>query len=291
MRRRSSEPGSMDMLLDTMCNTFGGVCFIALMVAILSAATPKASDESETGRETEDRVAARETARLRARRDELRQAVEIHASLATRAATNAVADADLERLSGEVAGSEEKIRLYERKRVEYLDELAKLKTRTAYSRREAARLERLLKELKDKTGRAVFGRRRVVRTPREREVKGLSIINVWLHGRRLYMMDDKRDARWTDTGVEDGKKASTCELVKGGGVLLDDDFFRHGKVWPQLERRFGEKTYVRIFTDTASFDALCLFRDALISRKSLYNWIVEEGTVIHFIEGYDGRVQ
>ena len=40
MKRRTSPSGSMDMLLDTMCNTFGGVCFIALMVAILSAVVP-----------------------------------------------------------------------------------------------------------------------------------------------------------------------------------------------------------------------------------------------------------
>lgn len=291
MRRRASEPGSLDMLLDTMCNTFGGVCFIALMVAILSAATPESSETSETARATEDRVAARETERLRARRDELRQAVAIHEALAARAATNAVADADLAKLAGDVAGNEEKIRLYERRRAEYLDELAKLKTRTAYSRREAARLERLLKELKDKTGRTLFGRRRVVRTPRERDEQGLRTINVWLHERRLYMMDDKLDVKRSDTGEENGKKTWTFELVKGGGVPLDDDFFRHGRLWPQLQRRFGEKTYVRIFTDTVSFDALCLFRDALISRNSLYNWIVEEGTVMHFIEGYDGRVQ
>lgn len=291
MRRKSSDPGSMDMLLDTMCNTFGGVCFIALMVAILSAALPKNSDETKPERVTEEQVVARETARLRERRDTLRQAIDIHTAFVKNASTGVVVKADLAKLVSDIAGNDEKIRLYEKKRIEYMDELAKVKTRTSYSRCEAARLARLLKELEEKVGRPLFDRHRVVRTPKEHELQGLTLINVWLHERRFYMMDDKRNVKNEETGKEDGKQQWDCHLVKGRGVLLDDDFFLHGKIWPQLQKRFDANTYVRIFTDTVSFDELCLFRDALISRKSMYNWIVNEEDVIHFIEGYDGHVQ
>ena len=45
MKRSVIDGGSMDMLLDTMCNTFGGVCFIALMVVLISSAMPKSKDE------------------------------------------------------------------------------------------------------------------------------------------------------------------------------------------------------------------------------------------------------
>lgn len=34
--RLGSDPGSFDLLLDTMCNTFGGIVFIALLLSILS---------------------------------------------------------------------------------------------------------------------------------------------------------------------------------------------------------------------------------------------------------------
>ncbi len=34
-QRNSSDDGSLDLLLDTICNTFGGVLFISLLVVIL----------------------------------------------------------------------------------------------------------------------------------------------------------------------------------------------------------------------------------------------------------------
>ena len=54
MKSRRSSSGSMDMLLDTMCNTFGGVCFIALLVTLLSAIWPK---DIETDRDKAAAVA------------------------------------------------------------------------------------------------------------------------------------------------------------------------------------------------------------------------------------------
>lgn len=290
MSRKVSDPGSMDMLLDTMCNTFGGVCFIALMVTIFSAALPK-SESDDPEQVTEEQVVEKEIEGLRRRRDMLKAAIEIQTEFVKKATTNVVVKADLVRKAEEILKSDEQIRLYEKKKIEYLDELAKLKTRSSYSRREAMRLGRLLKELEDKVGRPLFDRHRVVRTPRERELEGLKLINVWLHERRLYMMSDKQNIRYVDTGSQDGKTTWDCYLVKGRGVLLNDDFFLRGKIWPELQRQFDANTYVRIFVDTVSFDELCLFRDALISRNSMYNWIVDEEDVIHFIEGYDGHVQ
>lgn len=291
MKRRISEPGSMDMLLDTMCNTFGGVCFIALMVAVISASIPKVGRDMAEHQVSEDQVVAKESARFQNRRDMLKSAIEIHSSFVDNAVTGVVLKADLLKTTSAIAANDEQIHLYEKKRIEYLDELAKLKTRTAYSRREASRLARLLRELEEKVGRPLFDRHRVVRTPRERELQGLKMIDVWLHQRRLYMMNDNRNIKNTETGVEDGKHKWDCQLIKGHGVLLNDDFFLHSKIWPKLQRQFDETTYVRIFVDTVSFDELCLFRDALISRNSMYNWIVNEEDVIHFIEGYDGHVQ
>lgn len=292
MRRRGEDVGSLDMLLDTMCNTFGGVCFLALMVAIISAATPKSVPDEEDPIVTAGQIVEKEVAQLERRRAMLREAVEIQETFVKNAATGVVRKVDLLRVAAKVAANDEQIRLYEKRRVEYLDELARLKTRTTYSRREAARLRRLLKDLEDKAGRPLFDRHRVVRTPCEREVQGLTLVNVWLHKRRLYLVDDRRDVRLIETGVgSEGMQTWTCELIEGRGVLLNDDFFQRGAVWTKLEKMFNENTSVRIFVDTASWNELCLFRDALISRKSKYNWIVREGNVLYFVEGYDGRVQ
>ena len=291
MKRGRPDFGSMDMLLDTMCNTFGGVCFIALMVAIISAAIPKEKGSDEGLLVSEEHVATKEVAKLKKRRDMLKSAIEVQAEFVKNATTGVVMKADLEKMVEVVSDSEEKARLYEKKRIEYLDELAKLKTSTSYSRREAARLARLLNELEEKAGRPLFDRHRVVRTPNERAVSGLRPINVWLHERRLYMMDDKNCVSESEATDSCGRKTWDCRLIKGNGVVVDEDFFCTGRAWTDLRNGLGPTRYVRIFVDTVSFDELCLLRDALISRGSMYNWIVHESDIIRFVEGYDGRVQ
>ena len=77
---RSLGAGSLDMLLDTMCNTFGGVCFIALMVAILTAMNPK-GDGTEAEGDAEARMLVdKEVAKLTRQRDELKSAIAIQES-------------------------------------------------------------------------------------------------------------------------------------------------------------------------------------------------------------------
>ena len=282
----------MDMLLDTMCNTFGGVCFIALMVMLISCMLPKESDtRAELDNVVQAEIVSKELARLVQKRDMLKLAVEAETAFVEANSTSIVTRADVAALRAKIAAGGNDVEEYEKKRIEYLDELARLKTTEQYSRREAARLDRLLSDLREKTGNPLADRHRVVRAPREREIKGMTLINVWIHQRRLYMMDDRDSVKIIDVHTEGGVRVWTEQLVWGRGVRIDDDFFQNGKIWPALRRRFGASSYVRIFTDTVSFDELCLFRDALIANKSLYNWIVVEGDAINFKEGYDGRVQ
>lgn len=296
MKSRRFESGSMDMLLDTMCNTFGGVCFIALMVTILSAVLPR-GDEHDV--EVQSQMVARSIAekehnQLLRRREELRTAIAIQEDFLKRNSTSVVVKADLICMAGKIASDEGQIKLYEKKRVEYLDELAKLKTKVSYNKREAARLARLLKEMEDKVGAPLFDRHRVVRTPKERKIEGLRTIDLWLHQRRLYLMDGGSGAVKEENlrGVA-GQRQWDVRLVYGKGLLITEDFFKSGlgNDWVRLQRDIGPSTYVRIFTDSASFAELCLLRDALISRNSMYNWILNEEDVIHFVEGYDGFVQ
>lgn len=290
MSRGTSATGSMDMLLDTMCNTFGGVCFIALMVAVMSAAIPKVDNDSEGTEQTEIRIIARETDRLRQRRDMLRASIDIQSEFIKNASTGVVLKSDIILKATDIAANAEKVRKYEKLKIEYLDELAKLRTRTEYSRREALRLERLLKELGNKAGNPLFDRHRVVRTPTERELNGLRSLDLWLHDRRLYLMSDALSVKEENKREYGGINRWDCRLIKGRGVLVDE-FFETGKTWGEIKRRLEQNVYVRIFVDSVSFDELCLLRDALIRRRTMYNWIINEADVIHFQEGYDGRVQ
>lgn len=289
MKRDRRAKDGMDMLLDTMCNTFGGVCFISLMVAILSAAAPKSADDAEAAA-SEAQLTDRETIALRNRRDSLKSAIAIQEDFVKNATTGVVTRAQLAKLLETARNNEEELRNLAKKRDEYLDELARLKTQSAYSRREAARLERLLAELENNAEKPLFDRRRAVRTPVERTLPNLRTIDVWIHRHRLYLMSDSRDVSFKD--ASDGERRKwECRIVPGGGVRLDEVFFERSEQWRKLKAWFGERSYVRIYSDTESFDELCLLRDALIHNKSMYNWHIHEEDTIKFVEGYDGNVE
>lgn len=46
-RRRSSQPDSLELLLDTICNMFGGVLFLAILIAVLIRTTEQTKQESD----------------------------------------------------------------------------------------------------------------------------------------------------------------------------------------------------------------------------------------------------
>ena len=291
MKRNRVGFGSLDMLLDTMCNTLGGVCFIALTIAIISAALPKIHDETDDSEEVAEKIVVMEIARLQERRDELSAALEIQKTFVENANTGAVTKADILKLTKNIADNDDQIEKYEKMRIEYLDELAKLRTKTAYSKREAARLNRLLAEMNEKIGSPLFDRHRVVRTPREHQEFELKTIDVWLYKHRLYLVDDRQYVEFSAPEYRDGKRCRKAKLINETGGILNDEFFLDGEIWKKLKSSFGEKMYVRIFVDTSSFNELCLLRDALISCGVKYNWIVTEKNVISFFDGYDGHIQ
>ena len=285
--RHEREPGagSLDMLLDTMCNTFGGVCFIALMVAIISAMRPQVSD----GDDAEQMLVDQETARLARQRDELKSALEIQNAFAASNAAPGKAASLSELLKCISSNETAVVRLKAQKR-EFEDALASLKTDSAYSARESSRLERLLKELEERLGQQ-SGKQRSVRTPTEREIAGLQHEDFWLRNGRLYLLKNSRQCKWEELPRDaTGKLHWNCTIIPGSGYRVDESFF-NGHDWQQIKSGLDSQGYVRIFSDKVSFPQLCELRDALIHFRKMYNWHIRESDVLSFVEGYDGKVQ
>lgn len=288
-RRSTPGAGSLDMLLDTMCNTFGGVCFIALMVAILSALMPAGKDAGDAEVVTEQMLVDQEVERLVRRRDELKAAVQIQQSFVTTNASQMGAVNEAILRNG-VASNVAALASLKAERRDLEDALAALTTESEYSRREAARLERVLKDLEARLDRPV-GRQRAVRTPMERELSGMRCEDFWLRHGRLYLLNNNWQVKRSDaTRGDDGKDHWSYTPIPGKGYVVDESFF-FGSDWQEIKRELNAEGYVRIFSDKMSFPQLCKLRDALVHFKKQYNWYVRETDVLSFVEGYDGRIQ
>ncbi len=294
MKKSSPTTQSLDMLLDTMCNTFGGVCFIALLIAIISSTLPKeTTDADASGGITDQMLADKESERLMRRRDELRATIKLQQELlATNTAQKSVTKSEADYISS-ISSNAQAIAKMRREREMLEDELAKVSTASEYSKREAARLERLLKDMQESLDKPTATKKRAVRTPLERELAGLHSEDLWLRHGRLYLIDwaerSQKQVRIVDRHTPSGL---TCDVmtIPGQGYRVDETFF-HSEDWSNLKRRLDGKGFARIFCDEESFPQLCELRDALIYLGKMWNWHIRNEAVLHFVEGYDGRVQ
>lgn len=280
--------GSLDMLLDTMCNTFGGVCFVALMIAIISATLPPSNDQDLKEEElSEEMIVNKETMILIRKRDELKVAIDIQKTFVSTNTTKLTHT--LSAIENNISSNEVALGKLKREKIELEDKLAKLTTDISYSKREAMRLERLLKALDEQLGRPDNMKNRTVRTPVERKLEGYRSLDVWIRKGKMYCLYNESHVHCNIIDGVSGKEWD-YRTKPTGGFYMSDTFY-HSPEYRQLIEMIKEKTYMRIFCDLVSFAQLCSLRDDLIRRRKMYNWHIEDGESIHFVEGYDGRVQ
>ena len=273
--------GSLDMLLDTLCNTFGGVCFIALMVAILSAMLPKETDDAQTEETavSEQMLVDQEREMLLRRRADLKAALSAFSIPDSEGKDLSPTDWARNLSSNRTARAQ-----LEAERIK----LEKALSNAEYNKREVARLERLKAELEKQT-REFAGKVRRVRMPIERELPGLRPVNLWLRDGRLYLLDNNSQVRARET-QRDGERCRVCSIIPGTGYRVDEDFMQ-GSVWQNLYGRIRGNVYARIYSDAKSFPQLCKLRDQFASSRKMYNWYPLEDTELVFVAGYDGKVQ
>ncbi len=292
MKRKPAENGtsSLEMLLDTMCNTFGGVCFIALTVCLILATLPRSTEEDEAVREMqkdEQMLIDREKAELIRQRDELKMRIETKREFIA-GNTNAVVDANIVRDLQSNRNAMDKLK---RDRIALEDRLAKMKTDAEYSKREAERLARLLKDLEEELNKPQKYPRRTVRTPVEREIGNLTSTDVVLFENRFYVKFDRNQVSCVTGTADDGKMMWTYTLKKDKGLYMGTDFCETNEAYRKVVRQLDARTYLRIYTDTKSFNSLCRIRDDLVKKGKKYNWHMNYSPTLEFVEGYDGRVQ
>ena len=293
--KRGASPGagSLDMLLDTMCNTFGGVCFIALLVAILSAMLPKDTAAPE---EDEPDVAAlvedERMAQLLRRRDELKAAAELQRELLAAATndTGAITVTEAE-LVAKLSEKDDSLKELQEKLRGMEEEIARLSTSDEYNKAEAERLRKLAEELRKEIAKAEDARRRTVRTPLERELGGVSPFDLWIRGRFIYVGGDPSQCHCDEEGYGDNKRWHYTVLPERGARL--DAAYLRSPDFDAILRRLGGMTYARIYigADRDSFASLCLLRDELVRLRLRYNWYVNDGDTLDFVSGRDEKVQ
>jgi hypothetical protein len=177
--RRGDSDDSLDLLLDTICNMFGTIIFVALIAALLALTSTKGSPEPSLV--TGDPDGERQLALLAARAEELERELSALPAAAEATEDSAAAERVAEAL-GEIARREELIDRYSEAVAAVTDDLADIGAQVAPLREEVARLESAL----DGARRA---KDRTMRTPLERALE-LRLYSIVIWEDRLYPLCD-----------------------------------------------------------------------------------------------------
>ncbi len=272
MKRRSPEGGDgLELLLDTVCNVFGGIMFIAILVALLTSARSSRlesrTDETDLQARNERHRLASEIASYERALRQLRKTRETVSSEEKERAAAVV-----ERLRRAKAAAEKR--------------LARAKKWLAeHERRERARRKRLdgeiararktVRELEKRLAKLEKARTTRARLPLERRTAKTQIL-VMLAGGRAYVLpigpaDERiKEAYGADDVRIDRKRAQRRFDIRpkdGGGFPLE----------PPLEERARFRTLLDAVNPGDHFFDLYVLPDSVEAYRTLRKAVVDRG--------------
>lgn len=308
-RRKTSENDSLDMLLDTLCNTFGIIILIALLVAILTFQSRPADavDEIATiSRELlERRIANAEEDFLQAqaRQEELQRQLATDELADRRRLVNEKDELELEisRVRNAADAVQESVtdfgvtetqdpgELYDglyRQSQQLELRQTEIDNSLDASRQHLDHLERRKNELAGQLGEAEARRQRYFRLPRERPDARLEHAYVFVRYGEIFPMvtfsggresRNTHNIRWNRVD----SRRTTPELMKGRGLHPEGD------AWDRYLSTIPSNRYLSFVVWIDSFEAFGEAKSRAVGLAKSFSWEpVQPGVTIYF--GSDG---
>lgn len=281
-RKAASIGDSLDLLLDTICNTFGGILFIAMLVAIL---TSQISRDAATSAPTAEssrtlRGLRSELTQSEARLTKLRQAVRQKEDLERK-----FADPESLGLLNSLRSLDDNSDALLKDRTQKLTNVAESQAELEETARELERLAQRLAEAKvrlqqekQKLENEASIRSRTSEVPQQRETQK-SQMTFFLKAGRL-----NAHARRDNNGeivqneaetriVEETPEKKYLEPVPGAGLAIATD----GSNAAEIAARLAD------FDKTQHFLSIFVYKDSFVNFESLKNEMIRGGFEYHLV--------
>lgn len=287
MRRRTAPDDSLELLLDTICNTFGGVLFIAILVVLLLQVSPESNRQKEPVQESgvTDEVAALQSQEIELLERQIEFEKESRQS--NEEVIDQLATAELRQLiKDKHAAEQEEIRLQKA-----LEELAgrtdELKEKASLTQAEIESLQENAEELKElkQELEEQYDENRSERTlniglPKTRDAPLKQEIGLVLRYGRLYLWHEY-DSNLRRSGLNEADFIVVSD--KGGalftrpdptrGILLDGSEEMKNKIRNLLRRFKDHDLYPVLVVRPDSFGVFRHARDVIVSMGFEYRLI------------------
>lgn len=321
-RKGDLNDSSLELLLDTICNTFGGVLFLAMLVSLLLTQTRKRSELEAQTADPVPAVSAADLVRLDVRADEaerelaqleavvadvrdmggqmadpgyrekldaMQEAVRAENTLASRRVRVLREIADAQAAGARAAG---KTAATERERAEAVRQLEEARTRLEAATRERERLVQSAIRLRDDTARTATVST-TGRAPRERDTDK-SEFGVMLKYGRMYLMHNygsgEREVNTKDFVLTPGLLNNTAEPKPNAGLDLKDRSLSAADLRRYLAPHPAREWYPCLVVHPDSFEEFLTLKAALVSLGYEYRLMPTNKGVLDG-GGEGGKVQ
>ena len=283
-KQHNQDISSFDLLLDTMCNTFGGIIFIAILMAVLSRAASNAKPvfqkediEQAQLREIEQRV---EMEKLSTQISNLNVIAHRYTSEEKMIEQNEV-DSNLSQkelvktnslLQTQLAHMEGRLNTLEKDELKRRDELHELEKQVEQLQDRQTELEAARNHIEQQA-------RRTLRMPRLHQVTDKRTVFFAIRNKKFYAIHDVSEAfpaiRGYDTSevlVESGPSVDIVELKPDSGQLIVPGTEKGGKLRQALDHLNQQKEYVNIAVYSDSYAEFNYIKNLFVQRGFEYNW-------------------
>lgn len=280
-RRRRGPGSSLDLLLDTICNTFGGVVFIAILVIVLLQMTGATQLDAPPGEsEQEDLVA------LAARRNEAASRLKSLREAAARqeAILAQISNPDDEALAGKLRDLQSRRDELSGDRLKSLGEISQAQIHTNEAASELASLERSLQELPAKVDALeqslkdeVAKRTQTAALPVQRATDKREIPVLLSAGRMHFVYIVNPDGSVVlnsgECRTDNAPGPQKVEPLPGTGVLIEDSEQSRAALDGRLRALDSQSDYLAIFVWPDSFASFRVLKDILVTRHFEYRLV------------------
>lgn len=300
MRRfRTTQNDSLDLLLDTICNAFGGIVLIAILITLLTSDTKQKLQEAATSadRELVERQIASVQSDIKEAEEYLaRQAPSVSvdpnlvarldvakAALQTAKDKNTEAWSAWEKAAAKASGNDPEADKILGEKVSVASRLARLRTETEALNAKLSRLKQRLEDLKRERSDIVASKAEQLRLPKEQAERGGQRFFL-LKNNEIYPLDIERNGRLAenrdslDWSEQDGDSFEVTPR-KGKGVSPED---ASGRLDATLELIKKEGGYAALNVDSKSGQAYRALRAELIRRGVPFGWSHRESSTEGF---------
>ena len=274
MRRRASgsDVGSLDMLLDTMCNTFGCLIFLAILLSVISQqVNEKIQSQTKKG------VSAEEADRQKARITELENQI-----LRTKEMRDKIKELAKDGAPFQMPDLSERIKKWRDANTEQKKQIERTDAAVAAAKRDIEGLDKEIADLEAKIKSAKQNAEKTVaevrkfRVPQLRTITASKIIHMAMEKGRLYRINTN-GGNWNFADVEVGQEgaAAVVRMKAGGGTAISPETVMDAVVEPlKLD---SQSCMFKFLVGKDSYGEFQLVKRVIVEQGFNYNWVPWDG--------------